>query len=70
MTEKAMPAIRPTVGYDAQGRAQTFDLEPGEKLPEGFSDKPPPGAHPHDKDGTNPRQQARNPVPPREPPKK
>lgn len=36
----------PTVGYDKQGRPRTFALKPGDKLPNGWADRPPKGTHP------------------------
>lgn len=35
-----------TVGYDRKGAPRMFNLKPGEKLPEGWADRPPPGTHP------------------------
>lgn len=41
---------RPTVGYNAKGEPKTFELKQGEKLPAGWSDTPPKGTHPHDRE--------------------
>jgi hypothetical protein len=50
----------PTVGYDKRGRARTFDLAPGAKLPNGWADRPPPGTHPAERaDGVQSETDAR-----------
>jgi len=36
-----------TFGY-RRGEAKVFDLKDGERLPDGWSDRPPKGDHPHD----------------------
>lgn len=41
-----MSGIRPTFGY-RKGVAKIFNLEPGDKFPAGWSDKPEPGDHPN-----------------------
>jgi hypothetical protein len=42
-----MDKIIPTWGYKSDGAAEIFDLEEGEKLPEGWSDRPEPWHHPN-----------------------
>jgi hypothetical protein len=39
--------IIPTWGYKSDGSAEIFDLEEGENLPEGWSDRPEPWHHPN-----------------------
>lgn len=39
--------IIPTWGYKSDGTAQIFDLEEGEDLPDGWSDRPEPRHHPN-----------------------
>ena len=51
-------------GYQP-GKARVFDLKAGEKLPEGWADKPFPGDHPHDAEAGI----VAEPVKPVEPPK-
>jgi hypothetical protein len=48
--EREEPRV-PTVGYHPKKGPQTFHLRRGEKLPEGFSDKPHPGQHENERDG-------------------
>jgi hypothetical protein len=39
--------ISPTWGYKPDGSAQIFDLKEGEKLPDGWADRPEPWNHPN-----------------------
>lgn len=39
------------MGYDSEGRYKVFDLEPGGKLPAGFTNTPPEGKHPNQNGG-------------------
>lgn len=48
MAEEKRPETRAVTGYDRAGNAKIFDLRPGQKLPEGWVDAPPPGTHPND----------------------
>jgi hypothetical protein len=42
-----MDKIIPTWGYKSDGSAKIFDLEEGEDLPDGWSDRPEPWHHPN-----------------------
>jgi hypothetical protein len=45
--KSVMEKIIPTWGYKSDGTAKIFDLEEGENLPEGWSDRPEPWHHPN-----------------------
>lgn len=40
----------PTTGYDENGKAQVFNLKPGDKLPEGWHSAPKDWQHPNNPD--------------------
>lgn len=47
--EKSAGTVR-VMGYKKGGKSQIFTLKKGEKMPDGWSDTPPKGEHPHEKE--------------------
>lgn len=47
--EKSAGTVQ-SMGYKKGGKSQIFTLKKGEKLPDGWSDTPPKGEHPHEKE--------------------
>ena len=57
-----MAELIPTTGYDDDGKAQIFNLKPGEKLPKGWHSEPKPWHHPNHPDYGKGKASARRPA--------